>query len=138
MLYVAWALGACVFVVIAVVNKDSYPSVGLLSALALATAFLGTFAVRAWRLAFEVWPHHVTIRNLFRSYRIDASDLSAATFDGVATVIPGYPGQVVEVECLRLEMECSPYSVDVVATMWLPADEKRALLRRLKQKIKNH
>jgi hypothetical protein len=137
-LYVAWAVVAWLIVVIVVVNKDSSPSVGPLALLALTTALLGTFGVRAWRLALEVGPHHVMVRNLFRSYRIPASDLRAASFDGTSAVAPGYPRQVVEAECLRLEIQRSPYSVDVVATMWLPADEKRALLWRLKRMIKNH
>ncbi len=137
-LYVAWSLVAWVIVVVIVVNKDSYPSVGSLALLGLATALFGTFGVRAWRLAFEVWPHHVMIRNLFRSYHIPASDLRAAHFDGTVTVAPGPLGQSVDVECLRLEIRRSPYSLDVVATMGLPADQRRALLWRLKRMIKDH
>jgi hypothetical protein len=53
-------------------------------------------------------------------------------------VAPGIPGQAVEVECLRLELRRSPYPVDVVATMWLPAGEKRALHWRLECIIKSH
>lgn len=125
-------------VVVITMNKDSYPSVGSLALLALTSALLGTFGVRAWRLTLEIWPHHVIIRNLFRSYHIPAPDLRSASYDGASAVAPGNPGRAVEVKCLRLELRHSPYSVDVVATMWLPPGEKRALLWRLKRMIKNH
>lgn len=136
--YVAWALAAWLFIAFIMLNRDSDPGVGTLALLVITSALLGTLGVRAWRLTFEVWPHRVAVRNLFRSYNIPASELRAASFDGGAAVAPGLPGRAAEVECLRLEVARSPYSVDVMATMWLPADEKRALLRRLQQMIKDH
>jgi hypothetical protein len=138
MLYVAWAVIVWLTVIAITANEDSYPSEGSMALLALTSALLAAFGVRAWRLGFEIWPHHVLVRNLFRSYSIPVSDLRSATFDGSSAIAPGIPGQAVEVECLRLELRRSPFSVDVVATMWLPAREKRALLRRLKRTIKNH
>lgn len=107
-LYVARALIVWLIVVVITMNKDSYPSVGSLALLALTSALLGTFGVRAWRLTLEIWPHHVIIRNLFRSYHIPAPDLRSASYDGASAVAPGNPGRAVEVKCLRLELRHSP------------------------------